>query len=65
MFADCGNLTWTGNIKGLTITEMKQETRDILGEVHRLHRIHPWTENLSNKRQKQDANYNYNSLTGH
>lgn len=31
MFADCGNLTWTGNIKGLTITEMKQETRDILG----------------------------------
>ena len=65
MFADCGNLTSTGNIKGLTITEMKQEARDILGGVHQLHRIHPWMENLSNNRQKQDANYNYNSPRGH
>ena len=30
MFADCGNSTETENIKKLTITEMKQETREIL-----------------------------------
>ena len=43
MFADCGNSTETENIKKLTITEMKQETREKSLMHIRLHSSLDWT----------------------
>ena len=53
MFADCGNSTETENIKKLAITEMKQETREIL-DAHQAAFILGQDNSVLNRK---DANY--------